>query len=190
MASIFSLEAKFRASLTYLGFFVSLLVLRLMLGYEFWEAGVEKFNGDNWFASLEGKFPFPFSLVPTDISWFLATWLELIGALLLFLGLATRYAAISLFVLTIVAIGAAHMPEAKIEGEWVQVGIGSWADFINGFRISQQCEAGECSGNYKLPVIYLFMFIPLIFSGAGKLSLDHLVAKKVSNDKKDSSIAD
>lgn len=52
---------------------LALMGLRLLLAWEFWESGVEKFNDDNWFADIQGDFPFPFNLVPVDISWFLST---------------------------------------------------------------------------------------------------------------------
>jgi putative oxidoreductase len=58
---------------------LSPLGLRLLLAYEFWVAGKEKQDGENWFHDLHGNFPFPFNLVPPEISWQLATWTELIG---------------------------------------------------------------------------------------------------------------
>ncbi|MEM7084427.1 MAG: DoxX family protein, partial [Pseudomonadota bacterium] len=48
--------------------FLPQLFLRLILAYEFWEAGVMKFNGDNWFGSIKESFPFPFNVVNTDFS--------------------------------------------------------------------------------------------------------------------------
>jgi putative oxidoreductase len=33
-------------------------------------------------------------------------------------------------------------------------------------------------GNYKRPLIYLVMFVPLLLSGPGKASLDHLIASR------------
>ncbi len=41
--------------------------------------------------------------MPVDISWFLATWTELIGAVALVVGLGTRFFSLSLIILTIVA---------------------------------------------------------------------------------------
>jgi putative oxidoreductase len=38
-------------------------------------------------------------------------------------------------------------------------------------------EEGDGFGNYKLPLIYMVMFLPLIFSGAGKLSVDNFLGK-------------
>jgi putative oxidoreductase len=60
---------------------------RLLLAYEFGEAGVEKLNGENWFADL--SFPFPFSLLSADLSWTLATSLEIIAPIALILGFMT-----------------------------------------------------------------------------------------------------
>ena len=183
MRSIFSLEGQTRHYLTAVGGFVSLLLLRLLLGYEFFESGAEKYSGDNWFTSLE--FPFPFSILSADVNWFLATWFELIGAVLLIVGLATRYVSLSLIVLTIVAIYTAHMPETLqvVDGEsqWTITGIGSIGEFFDGYRISEKCADGYCTGNYKLPVMYLIMFVPLLLSGAGRLSIDHWLKRRYAD---------
>jgi len=132
------------------GEYISMLGLRLLLAYEYWESGVAKFTGDNWFIEFQSQFPFPFNVVPPEISWFLATWSELIGAVALVIGLGTRFFSVSLIILTIVA--------------WASVHAG------HGYNV--------CSNGFKLPLIYLVMFIPLLFSGPGKLSLDHLIAKR------------
>ena len=86
-----------------IGEWLSPLGLRLLLAWEFWESGLEKLRGENWFADIQGDFPFPFSLAPVGLSWFLATWFELLGAIALLLGLGTRFFAFSLLVLTMVA---------------------------------------------------------------------------------------
>ena len=159
---ILNLERCARAYLTVAGGYISLLVLRLLLGYEYFESGMAKLGGDNWFARLD--FPFPFSLMSADVNWFFATWFELIGAVLLILGFATRYVSMTLIVVTLVAVYAAHLPTD---------GFGSISDLFDGYRISRECVEGVCTGNYKLPVIFLIMFIPLALSGGGKLSVDH-----------------
>ena len=179
LQSILKFETRIRDYLNLAGGFVSLLLLRLLLGYEYFTSGITKFNGKNWFGSAE--FPFPFSLLPVDVNWFLATWFEILGAVLLIVGLATRYVAASLIVITLVAIYAAHLPEVQqvIDGErvWTSVGIGSIGELFDGYRISEACKDGYCTGNYKLPVIYLFMFLPLMLSGGGKLAVDHWLAR-------------
>ncbi|MES2501677.1 MAG: DoxX family protein [Pseudomonadota bacterium] len=146
-----------------LGAWLPQLFLRLILAWEFGEAGFEKLHGTNWFANL--TFPFPFNLLPPDISWGIATFFEIIGAFALAFGLATRFFSISLIILTIVAIAAVHWPE-----QW-----SSLSELLKGYRITDPEQDGF--GNYKLPLLYILMLIPLLLNGAGKLSMDHLIKK-------------
>ena len=139
------------------------LGLRLLLAWEFFEAGWEKLHGQNWFADLGDKFPLPFSLLNADANWTLATWTELVGSVALLLGLGTRYAAFALWVVTIVAIYAVHWPT-----DWSSI-----AELLKGYAISD-----EGYGNYKLPLIYLVMLLPLILNGSGHFSLDHLIGTR------------
>ncbi|MGH8079849.1 MAG: HvfX family Cu-binding RiPP maturation protein [Lysobacter sp.] len=136
--------------------------LRVLLAWEFFEAGLEKLNGSNWFADLGEKFPFPFSLLGPDLNWTMATWLELSASVALLLGLGTRYAAFALWVLTAVAIYAVHWPS-----DW-----SSLSELWQGYAITDHGH-----GNYKLPLLYLAMLLPLILNGGGQLSLDRLFAK-------------
>lgn len=140
------------------------LMLRLVLAWEYGEAGYQKLIGENWFADL--TFPFPFNLLPPDISWGMATFFELVGAVALVLGLATRFFSLSLIILTIIAIASVHWPES-----WNGLG-----ELLQGYRIID--EEGDGLGNYKLPVIFLVMFLPLLFGSAGKVSLDYLINKR------------
>ena len=142
------------------------LFLRLILAVEFGESGFEKLHGTNWFNDL--SFPFPFNLLPPEISWSIATYFELFGAVALVLGVATRFFSFSLIILTMVAIASVHWPDH----------LTSLSDLVTGYRIID--EEGDGFGNYKLPLIYIIMFLPLIFGGAGKLSIDNLVKKKCS----------
>ena len=36
-----------------------------------------------------------------------------------------------------------------------------------------------CDNGYKLPLMYLLMFLPLIFSGAGRASVDQLLWRRI-----------
>lgn len=143
---------------------IALLPIRIIMAYEFWFAGMSKFNGNNWFGRVQENFPFPFNIVPVEISWFLATWVELIGALCLLFGLFTRFWAASLIILTIVAIFGVHWPE-----DW-----NSLSELWKGYAVSN-----KGFGNYRIPLLFLIMLFPLIFTGAGKLSLDHLISKQL-----------
>jgi len=129
-----------------------MLGLRLFLAYEFGQSGLEKFQGTNWFADIQGQFPFPFSVIPVDISWFLATWIELIGAVMLVIGLGTRFWAFSFLILDVVAWYAVHAS--------------------SGYNV--------CDNGYKLPLMYLMMLIPLVLSGPGKLSIDHWIRTRIA----------
>jgi putative oxidoreductase len=144
------------------GTWLALLPLRLILAWEFWEAGVEKLGGENWFDSVRGDFPLPFNVIPADTSWFLATWTELLGGLGLALGLFTRFWSAGLIILSIVAIAGVHWP-----AEW-----NSLAELWQGYSVSDRGF-----GNYKLPLLFIVMLLPLVFFGAGKASLDHVLLR-------------
>jgi len=148
------------AMLEAIGAWFPQLILRLILAWEFGEAGWAKYNGENWFANLD--FPFPFNVVSPEFSWGLATFFEIVGAAALVLGLAARFFSASLIILTIVAIASVHWPDS-----WSTLG-----ELWQGYAISD-----KGFGNYKLPLILLIMLLPLLFNGAGKLSLDHLIGK-------------
>jgi len=138
------------------------LLLRVILFWEFFEAGKEKLNGSNWFGGIQENFPIPFSWLSADLNWLAATWGELIFSVMLLLGLFTRFTAISLIVITGVATAAVHWPES----------FGSLSELWNGYAISN-----KGAGNFKLPLLFILMFIPLVFNGGGKLSLDNLLLK-------------
>lgn len=85
------------------------LLLRLILGPVLIAAGWEKITGDNWFGSQLDSFPFPFNVLPADVSWFLASWTEFLGGIALLLGLGTRLIAIPLAVTMFVAAYTVHL---------------------------------------------------------------------------------
>ena len=85
------------------------LLLRLILAPVLIAAGWEKLNGENWFGFQQDSFPFPFNVLPAGFSWFLASWTEFIGGILLLLGLGTRLVAIPLAVTMFVAAWAVHL---------------------------------------------------------------------------------
>ena len=88
---------------------VASLLLRLILGPVLIGAGWEKITGENWFAFQQDSFPFPFNVLPVELSWFLASWTEFLGGILLLLGLGTRIWAIALAVTMFVAAYSVHL---------------------------------------------------------------------------------
>ncbi|WP_315389683.1 DoxX family protein [uncultured Stenotrophomonas sp.] len=138
------------------------LGLRLLLAWEYFESGREKLRGMNWFDSVQADFPLPFRWLPSAVNWQAATWLELLGAACLLLGLATRTTAALLIGLTVVATATVHWP-----AEW-----NSLAVLAQGYAISDQGY-----GNFKLPVLFMAMLMPLLLRGAGRLSVDAWLAR-------------
>jgi putative oxidoreductase len=142
---------------------LGLLAVRVLMGWEYLESGLEKFHGENWFADIQNQFPFPFNIVPPAISWQMATWFEIIGGAALIIGLGTRFFSLSLIILTVVATAAVHWP-----AEW-----SSFAVLMKGYVITD-----DGFGNFKLPVLFLAMLTALLFYGPGKLSLDAFIRRR------------
>lgn len=163
-----NLTARLRAS----GEYLWPLGLRLIMFWEFWESGITKLHGENWFADIpwadwQKGFPWPFDLVPTDLNWLAATWGELVFAVMILLGLFTRFAAVSLLVITVVATAAVHW-----SAEW-----GTLGELWKGYVITP----GD-AGNFKLPLLFVVILLPLVFQGGGKISLDHVLLKLTGRD--------
>ena len=75
---------------------------------------------------------------------------------------STRFFSASLIVLTVVAMFRVHWPES-----WSSLG-----ELLQGYALTD-----NGFGNFKLPVIYMSMLVPLVFMGPGRLSLDAWVRK-------------
>ena len=122
---------------------ISLLFARLTLAYGFFGPAMNKWSDissvANWFGTL--GIPMP------TLSAYLAAGTELLGVVLLTLGLFTRLISLPLIVVMIVAITTVHLAHGFSAGE-------------NGFEIP----------------LYYMLFLAIFASfGAGKFSLDHLL---------------
>jgi len=148
------------------GDWLAILPIRLLMAYEFGKAGFTKMNGSNWFERVQDNFPFPFDIIPVEISWFLATWTEVIGGICLFFGLFTRFWAFSLIILSIVAMMGVHWP-----ADW-----NSLSELWQGYAITN-----NGFGNYRIPLLFIAMLIPLVFAGGGKFSLDHMLRGRLGD---------
>jgi putative oxidoreductase len=79
------------------------LIIRLYVANVFWKSGMTKIaSWDTTLALFENEYAVP--LLPSDVAAVLGTGAELFFPVLLFLGLGTRFAAFSLFVLNIIAV--------------------------------------------------------------------------------------
>lgn len=152
------------------GDWVALLPIRLLMAYEFGKAGIGKFKASEtlwgdvpaWFERSLENFPFPIHLFSPSFNWFMVTWVEILGGIALALGLFTRFWAFSLIVVTWVAIVGVHFPD-----DW-----SSLSELWKGYAVTN-----KGFGNFRIPLLFLVMLLPLVFKGAGKLSLDHLLTK-------------
>lgn len=88
--------------------------------------------------------------LPT-LNAYMAASTEMAAVILLPLGLATRLISIPLMVTMVVAIVTVHLG--------------------NGF------EAGN--NGFEIPLYYFLMLFVLLLNGGGRISLDHLIAKKL-----------
>ncbi|GAA0564727.1 DoxX family protein [Rheinheimera aquimaris] len=131
---------------------VAALALRVPVGIIFAAHGAQKLFG--WFGGygLEGTGGWMDSigLSPGIMMAFLAGAAEFFGGIALILGLLTRPAALSLAIAMVVAIFSVH----------IQNGL---------FMANNGCEFG---------LALLAASVSLLFSGAGKASIDSLLAKR------------
>ncbi|MCB1689289.1 MAG: DoxX family protein [Halioglobus sp.] len=163
------------------------LALRLYLVPVFWMAGTQKIAGmDNtieWFGNPDWGLGLPF---PTVLAY-MAAYTEAIGALLLLLGLATRWISIPLMVTMLVAIFAVHWGNG-----WAAIADSGAEDVA--VRLSTGREILREHGNYawltekggfvilnngiEFGVTYLLMLFSLLFTGGGRFtSLDYFLAR-------------
>ena len=178
--------------------FLGPLALRLYLVPVFWVAGMNKMNGfENtaaWFGNPDWGLGLPF---PTLMAG-LATGTEVLGAVALLVGLGTRWFAIPLMATMLVAIFKVHLHNgwqaiADPMSPFASVDVGGAIDRLDKAR-SLLREHGNYdwlteTGNFVVSnngvewaVTYFVMLLALFFSGAGKLSLDHLIAGHFSKN--------
>jgi len=127
---------------------VPLLFIRLILVYGFFNPAMMKLKDITSIAEWFGSIGIPF---PT-LNAYLATGTEVLGVILLTLGLFTRLISIPLIITMIVAVVTVHGG--------------------NGF------EAGE--NGFEIPLYYIIMLFTLVVYGSGKISLDHFLFNKNS----------
>ncbi len=124
----------------------ALLLLRLILAYGFFGPAMMKWQNmtaiGDWFKSL--GYPAPY------LNAYLAGTTELLGVILLILGLGTRVISLLLIFVMFVAITTVHLK--------------------HGF------EAGN--NGFEIPLYYAIMLFTLFAYGAGKYSLDYFLSKK------------
>ena len=121
----------------------SLLVARLIIAYGFYEPAMNKWSDiasvATWFETIGSPLP--------TLHAYMAASTELLGVVLLTLGLFIRLISIPLVVVMIVAIVTVHLP--------------------NGF------SAGN--NGFEIPLYYMIFLLTFVGIGAGKYSLDRVI---------------
>jgi putative oxidoreductase len=163
------------------------LALRLYLVPIFWMAGTQKIAGmENtieWFGNPDWGLGLPFPSLMAH----LAAYTEVVGALLLLLGLAIRWISIPLMVTMLVAIFAVHWSSG-----WAAIADSSAQDVA--VRLSAARDILREHGNYQwltekgnfvilnngieFGVTYLLMLFSLLFTGGGRFtSVDYFLSR-------------
>lgn len=199
MLQLFNCGSKLLNRARQLDFFAPLL-LRLYLVPIFWMAGSKKLNSFestvDWFGNKEWGLGLPFP----ELLAFLATWTEILGAVLLFIGLAVSWIAIPLMITMLVAALSVHW-----QNGWLAIAEGSGffatertMEAIN--KLDKAKEILQEYGNYswltengsfvilnngiEFSATYFIMLLVLFFTGSGRfVSLDYWCARSLSKAK-------
>ena len=174
--------------------FIAPLLLRLYLVPVFWMAGTMKLGSMEstieWFGNSDWGLGLP---LPFLMAW-IATLTEVVGAVCLFFGFATRWISIPLIITMVVAAVTVHLPNG-----WLAIAEGSGlfaTERTMGAiqRLDRAKEILQDNANYswltengslvilnngiEFAATYTIMLVALLYVGAGKLSIDHLIAKR------------
>jgi uncharacterized membrane protein YphA (DoxX/SURF4 family) len=163
------------------------LALRLFLVPVFWMAGTQKIAGMEstvqWFGNPEWGLGLPY---PSLLAH-LAAYTEAIGALLLLIGLATRWISIPLMATMLVAIFAVHWDNgwaviADSSAEDVAVRLGAANDILrehgNYAWLTERGPFVILNNGIEFGVTYLLMLFSLLFTGGGRYtSVDYFLSR-------------
>lgn len=122
---------------------LSLLLARFAIAYGFYDPAMQKWSDISSVATWFGSIGIPF---PT-LNAYMAASTELLGVILLTLGLFTRLISLPLIVVMVVAITTVHL--------------------VHGF------SAGN--NGFEIPMYYMLFLAIFASFGAGKFSLDYLL---------------
>ncbi len=163
------------------------LAMRLYLVPVFWMAGTRKISSIDSTIEWFGNPDWGLGLPAPELLAHLAAYTEVIGAMLLFLGLATRWICIPLIATMLVAIFAVHWDHgwaaiADSGASEVAVRLGAAKDLLREHgNYSWLTEKGNfviLNNGIEFAVTYLIMLLALLFSGGGRyVSVDYYLAR-------------
>jgi len=145
---------------------LGLLLLRLMLAYTFFKPAMLKWSDIDsviqWFSYMG----IPFA----TLNAYMAATTEMLGVVLLTLGLFTRFISIPLLIIMFVAIATVH-------GEHGFAFVNEAVQFSNAYVNGNLIEGTmiQLQNGYELVLYYILMLLILVGNGAGKFSVDRLL---------------
>ncbi len=165
------------------------LAIRLFLVPVFWMAGTQKIAGMEqtieWFGNPDWGLGLPFPALLAH----LAAYTEVVGALLLVLGLATRWISIPLIITMLVAIFAVHWEQgwaaiADSGASEIAVRLGTAKELLmehgNYAWLSEKGSLVILNNGIEFAVTYLIMLLSLLFTGGGRyVSLDYYLPRLI-----------
>jgi len=149
---------------------VALLLIRLILAYTFFAPAMMKWADIGATASWFEYMGIP---LPT-LNAYMAAGTEMAGVVLLTLGLFSRLISIPLLVTMFVAIVTVHGTNGyNVISETLQ-----WSDaYINGEQVLGTVVFLQ--NGYENVLNYIAMLLVVVSFGPGKISLDHIIKKKM-----------
>ena len=166
-----------------------LLLMRLLLAYAFFGPAMEKWSNMEatiaWFGNPDWGLGLPFP----ELNAYMSATTEIVGVVLLVLGLGSRLISIPLIFVMAMAYFTVH-----IDNGWLAIASSS-ADPGVAERLDMARSILKEHGNYgwltekgsfvilqngaEFVVTYTVMLLSLISFGSGRISLDYLISRKV-----------
>ncbi|VAW61774.1 hypothetical protein MNBD_GAMMA08-1031 [hydrothermal vent metagenome] len=177
--------------------FIAPLLLRLYLVPVFWMAGTKKLGSMEdtiaWFGNPDWGLGLPLP----GLMAYLATYTEVIGAIFLFFGISVRWISIPLMFTMFIAAVSVHW-----QNGWLAIAEGSGIfatertigaierldkaksilqDNANYSWLTENGSLVILNNGIEFAATYFIMLLALVYLGAGKLSVDHLLHKRFMN---------
>ena len=166
-----------------------LLLIRLLLAYAFFGPAMEKWaNMDAtiaWFGNPDWGLGLPFP----ELNAYMAASVEIVGVVMLVIGLGSRMISIPLIFVMFMAYFTVHMDHGwlAIASSSADPGVAERLDMARGIlkehgNYSWLTEKGSfvvLQNGAEFVVTYIVMLLSLISFGSGRISLDYLLSKKI-----------
>lgn len=166
---------------------VAMLMLRLILAYAFFHPAMMKWGDMESTIAWFGNPDWGLGLPLPALNAYMAATIEILGVVLLIIGLGTRLISIPLIVTMLVAMITVH-----IDNGWLAIGSSELNPDI-AEKLSFAKEILKENGDYswltsngsfvilqngiEFVATYIAMLMALIANGPGRLSIDHLIKK-------------